>query len=71
MNLIRDVAGELRKMFVGDVWLSLGIVLVVALAASLMGPGEASSLVGGAVLLIGCVAVLVASVVIASSRRGG
>jgi hypothetical protein len=68
MNILRELAGELRKMFVGDAWLAIGILLVVSLAGSLTRSGAVSPLFGGAILFFGCVAVLVASVVLAGRR---
>ena len=49
-------------MFVGDAWLSLATLTVVASAALVIGPLGLDPLLGGAVLLFGCLAVLVASV---------
>jgi len=69
MNILRDVAGELVKMFIGDAWLTVGILIVVSLTGVLMGPGAVPPLVGGAILFLGCIAVLVASVVLAGRRH--
>jgi hypothetical protein len=69
MNILREVAGELIKMFVGDAWLTVGILTVVALAGLLTGSGAAPPLVGGAILFLGCIVVLVASVVLAGRRH--
>ena len=69
MNILREVAGALLKMFVGDGWLTVGILMVVALTALLMGSDVMPPLFGGAVLLIGCVVVLVASVAVYGQRQ--
>jgi len=69
MNILREVAGELLKMFVGDAWLTVGILTVVTLTGLLTGSGAAPSLVGGAILFLGCIVVLVASVVLAGRRH--
>ena len=75
MNILREVAGELLKMFVGDAWLALGILTVVSLTGSLTASGAVRPLLGGAILFLGCIVVLVASVVLAGrrhrDRRGG
>jgi uncharacterized membrane protein YhaH (DUF805 family) len=69
MNLLREVAGELLKMFVGDAWLAVGILTVVSLTALLTGSGAVRPLFGGAILFLGCVVVLVASVALAGRRQ--
>jgi hypothetical protein len=68
MSMLREVAGELRKMFVGDGWLTGGILTVVSLTSWLTGRGAVPPLVGGAILFLGCIVVLVGSVVL--SARG-
>ena len=68
MNILREVAGELLKMFVGDAWLTAGILIVVALTGLLTGSGAVRPLFGGTVLFLGCIVVLVASVVLAGRR---
>jgi hypothetical protein len=69
MNLLREVAGGLLKMFVGDAWLTIGILAVVSLAGWLTGYGGVPPLVGGVVLFLGCIVVLVASVVLSARGR--
>ena len=69
MNTLREVAGELRKMFVGDAWLAIGILTVISVAGWLTRSGAVSPLFGGAILFFGCVVVLVASVVLAGRRH--
>ena len=39
MNILRDVAGELFKMFVGDAQLAVGVLTVVSLTGLLTGSG--------------------------------
>ena len=39
MNILRELAGGLLKMFVGDAWLTVGILSVVSLTALLTGSG--------------------------------
>ena len=69
MNVLREVAGELLKMFVGDAWLTIGILTVVSLTGLLITSGVVPPLVGGAILFLGCIAVLVASVLLAGRRH--
>jgi hypothetical protein len=68
MSVVREVASELCKMFVGDAWLTGGILIVVSLTAGLVGYRVVPPLIGGAILFLGCCVVLVASV--ARSARG-
>jgi hypothetical protein len=71
MNLLREVVVGLHKMFAADTWLAVGILAVVSLAGLLMGLEAAGSLVGGTVLLVGCIAVLMASVLLTGRRDRG
>ena len=68
MNVLREVADTLLKMFIGDAFLTLGTLIVVALAGLLTRFGAVPQLVGGAILFFGCVVVLVASVVVDGRR---
>jgi hypothetical protein len=65
MTILREVLAELIGMFVGDARLSAAILAVVVLAALLIEVGHVLPLIGGVVLLAGCLAVVVTSV-----RRG-
>jgi uncharacterized membrane protein YhaH (DUF805 family) len=69
MNILREVVGGLLKMFVGDAWLTLGVLSVVSLTGLLMGSGAVPALLGGAVLFLGCIVVLVASVAVYGRRN--
>ena len=62
MNILREVAGGLLKMFVGDAWLTIGVLAVVSLTGLLTGSGAGRPLVGGTLLFLGCIVVLVANV---------
>ena len=63
MRALREVTG----LFVDDGWLALSIVGVVALAMAVSRvPGAA--LAAGGVLLLGCLAALIANVVAAARR---
>jgi hypothetical protein len=69
MNILREVCGELLKMFVGDAWLTLGVLSVVSLTGLLTGSGAVRPLFGGAILFLGCIVVLVASVAVYARRH--
>ncbi len=69
MTILRDVLGGLVKMFVGDAWLSLGILAVVAVAALVAQSRAVTSIVGGAALLLGCIGVLLASLMAERRKR--
>ena len=69
MTILRDVLAELFGMFVGDARLSVAILAVVALAALLIDLAQVEPLIGGGVLLLGCLAVVVEAVRRASLRE--
>jgi hypothetical protein len=69
MNILREVASGLLKMFVGDAWLTVGILTVVSLTGLLTGSGAVPPLLGGAILFLGCIFVLVASVGVYGRRN--
>jgi len=69
MNILREVASGLLKMFVGDAWLTVGVLSVVSLTGLLTGSGAAPPLLGGAILFFGCIVVLVASVAVYGRRH--
>lgn len=62
MNLLKDVLGELIGMFVGDARLSVAVLAVVAVSAVVVRVAGMDPLVGGAVLLAGCLLVVVEGV---------
>ena len=62
MKILREVAGGLLTMFVGDAWLTVGVLTVVSLTGLLTGSGSVGPLLEGALLFLGSIAVLVASV---------
>ena len=69
MNMLREVVGGVVKMFVSDVWLAGGILVVVLLTGLLLEAGAVQPLTGGALLFLGCVVVLLASVVLSARRH--
>lgn len=62
MTILRDVLAELVGMFIGDARLSAAILAVVAATALLIEIGRVEPLIGGGVLLVGCLIVLLAAV---------
>lgn len=69
MTILKDVVAELFGMFVGDARLTAAVLLVVAVAAALIDLGHVPPLIGGGVLLVGCLVVLVAAVARAARRQ--
>lgn len=61
MTMLRDVLAELIGMFLGDVGLSIAILAVVAVSAALIELADVEPLLGGAVLLGGCLALVLES----------
>jgi len=68
MTILKEVLAELIGMFIGDARLSVAILAVVAAVALLIEIGHIEPLIGGGVLLIGCLLVLLAAVRRASLR---
>ena len=62
MSILKDVLSELFKMFVSDARLTAAILAVVAVTAALTLGTSLSPLVGGVVLLVGCIGVLIVAV---------
>lgn len=66
MTMLKDVLVELIGMFLGDARLTAAILVVVALSAVLIDVAGIEPLIGGGVLLVGCLLLVVESV-----RRSG
>ena len=62
MSIIKDILVELFSMFVSDAWLTAGILFVVAIAAIFTEYLKLDPLVGGGVLLGGCLLLVLMSV---------
>jgi hypothetical protein len=62
MTLLKDILAELIGMFLGDARLSAAILAIVAGTAFLIEIGRIEPLIGGGVLLSGCLFVLIAAV---------
>lgn len=69
MSLLKLVLAEFVDMFIDDEFLAVAVLLVVGIAAILAFVVHAAAFLVGAVLLGGCVAVLLASAV-RGIRRG-
>ena len=69
MNILREVAGGLLKMFVGDAWLTIGVLAVVSLTGLLTGSWAVRPMVSGTLLFLGCIVVLVANVTFNGRRH--
>ena len=67
ISLLRQLAG----LFVGDGWLAFAILCIVALAAVLALLTPRLSLAAGAVLLFGCLGVLLVNVMSAAQHERG
>ena len=70
MTVIKELVAELVGMFVGDARLTFAVLLVVAAAAALVDAVD-DPLIGGAVLLGGCLVLLVENVRRSSQSRFG
>lgn len=68
ITILKDVLAELLGMFLGDIRLSAAILAVVMASAGLIDLAGAAPLIGGGVLLAGCLAVLM-SAVLHSARQ--
>ncbi len=69
MTLLKELAVELFGMFVGERRLTVAVLAIVAAAGSLVNFTDFNSLVGGALLLFGCLVLLIESV--CRSARAG
>lgn len=69
MSILKDVLAELFSMFVADARLTLAILALVVIAALLINATGLPALLGGAFLLVACIAVLILSVKREAQRR--
>jgi hypothetical protein len=70
MNIIRDVLSELCGMFLADARLTLTTLFLVAAVAGLVSVLQVGPLVGGGILIFGCLATLVEAASREARRRG-
>ena len=61
MGTLSLIPKELIGMFLDDEFLTIAILIIVAVAAALAGGAEVSSTVAGATLFLGCLFVLLES----------
>lgn len=69
MNILKDVLSELFCMFVADARLTAAILAIVVVVALLIKWTSMPPLAGGVLLLLGCIAVLLASIYREANRR--
>jgi len=69
MTILRDVLAELFGMFVGDARLTAAVIVVVGVVAAMIDLGDVPPLIGGGVLLVGCLVVLIGAVLRAAHRQ--
>ena len=69
MMMLKELAAELIGMFVGEKRLTAAVLAIVAVAGSLVDFTDFNSLIGGALLLFGCLFLLIES--ICRSARAG
>jgi hypothetical protein len=62
MTMLKELVAELIGMFVGDGRLTLAVLSIVAVTGSLIDFVGVDELAGGALLLFGCLILLVESV---------
>ena len=62
MTMFKDLAAELIDMFVGEKRLTMAVLAIVAVVGTLVDFTDLNSLVGGAMLLLGCLVLLIESV---------
>jgi hypothetical protein len=68
MNALAAVIREIAGLFVDDGWLALAILAVVLLAGAFAALMPDAPLAAGAILLLGCLGVLLANVARAGPR---
>ena len=59
MEILKEVLTELFSMFVADLRLTLSALILVAIVAGIILGLHANPLLGGGVLLIGCIGIIV------------
>jgi hypothetical protein len=62
MTMLKEVVAELIGMFVAEKWLTIAVLTIVAIAGWLIDFTALDPLVGGTVVLFGCMVLLVESV---------
>ena len=71
MSLIKEILAEMVGMFVGDARLTLAILALVGAVAALTRLAGIDPLLAGAVLTVGCLAVLIENVRSTARTKAG
>ena len=69
MTMLKELAGELLGMFVAEKRLAIAVLAIVGVVGSLVDFAGFNPLVGGAMLLFGCLILLIESVCRAARAR--
>ena len=69
MTIVKELAAELVGMFFAEKWLAVALLALVAATGALVNFAGLDRLLGGATLLFGSLALLVASVCFAARPR--
>ena len=69
MEIIKDVLAELFSMFVTDARLTLATLILVAVVAILILVLHVNPLMGGLVLLLGCIAIVIEATIRETKSR--
>jgi len=69
MTMLKEVVAEMIGMFVGEKRLTIAVLGLVAVSGSLVDFTDFNSLIGGGLLLFGCLVLLIESV--CRSARAG
>ena len=69
MEIIKDVLAELFSMFVTDARLTLATLILIAVVAILILVLHVNPLMGGLVLLLGCIAIVIEATIRETKAR--
>ncbi|MDB5532356.1 MAG: hypothetical protein JWO28_671 [Hyphomicrobiales bacterium] len=69
MSILLDVAKELFAMFLTDLRLAVAVLALVVIVAGLVAAVHIDPVLGGGVLLLGCIAILLEAVLREAKRR--
>lgn len=70
MTMVKELAAELIGMFVGEMRLTISVLAIVAVVGSLVDFIGVDPLFGGTALLLGCLTLIVESVLRGARPRG-
>jgi hypothetical protein len=69
MSILNEVMAELFSMFVADARQTVATLVLVAAVAALILALRADSLLGGAILFLGCIAIVIDAAIRETRRR--